>query len=107
MGRNDFVAMTTLRRWGLRAAPRYSSDPPWLEASAVAKKVMPISTHLLTTAMVPWASTRPPKLLQPRPTAETWRPDLPRFLYSTMVPFYYTLCCHSERSEESGSTDAR
>src|SRR5687767_1968205 len=49
---------------------------------------MPISMHLAITSPVRCASTRPPKLLQPRPTAETIRPELPRLRYSkSRVPF--------------------
>src|SRR5712692_4502414 len=54
--------------------------------SAVSKKVMPASRQALITAVVASASIRPPKLLQPRPTSETLRPEWPRFRYSTKVP---------------------
>src|SRR6266853_1203123 len=39
---------------------------------------MPRSSALCTTARVAALSTRPPKLLQPSPTAETIRPERPR-----------------------------
>src|SRR5919202_5274406 len=39
--------------------------------SAVSKKVTPASSAASTTAFVPAASTRRPKLLQPRPTTDT------------------------------------
>src|ERR1700722_4152369 len=45
---------------------------------------MPQSSALCTTLRVASRSIRPPKLLQPRPTSETLRPDLPR-LRSCMV----------------------
>src|SRR6516164_7142729 len=41
---------------------------------------MPRSSALWTTWRVAARSMRPPKLLQPRPTTETCRPDFPRFL---------------------------
>src|ERR1700756_5031448 len=40
---------------------------------------MPRSSALWTTLRVAARSMRPPKLLQPRPTTETRRPDFPRF----------------------------
>src|SRR5829696_382132 len=40
---------------------------------------MPRSIALCTTLRVASRSMRPPKLLQPRPTTDTRRPDLPRF----------------------------
>src|SRR6516162_1187092 len=43
---------------------------------------MPRSNALWTTLRVAARSIRPPKLLQPRPTTDTRRPDLPRFLCS-------------------------
>src|SRR3954468_16477429 len=46
--------------------------------SAVSRKVMPRSSAASMTARVPARSRRRPKLLQPRPTAETVRPDAPR-----------------------------
>src|SRR5215470_10283447 len=51
--------------------------------SAVSKSVIPRSSAFATTARAPARSTRLPKLLQPRPTAETWRPEWPRFRSST------------------------
>src|SRR5262245_25508508 len=39
---------------------------------------MPASSAASTTARVPTRSTRPPKLLQPRPTAETSGPSFPK-----------------------------
>src|SRR5215213_2410623 len=46
--------------------------------SAVSKSVMPRSSALWTTLRVASRSIRPPKLLQPKPTRETRRPELPR-----------------------------
>src|SRR5215475_13354541 len=51
--------------------------------SAVSKSVIPRSSAFATTARAPGRSTRLPKLLQPRPTAETRRPERPRFRSST------------------------
>src|SRR5712691_9477349 len=45
--------------------------------SAVSKSVIPASSAASTTARVPSRPTRPPKLLQPRPTTETSGPSLP------------------------------
>ena len=45
--------------------------------SAVSKKVIPESIAASTTARVPAASSRRPKLLQPRPTIETSSPESP------------------------------
>src|SRR3954463_14976979 len=45
--------------------------------SAVSNNVTPASSAAATTARVPSRSTRPPKLLQPRPTTETSGPSLP------------------------------
>src|SRR3982751_6878455 len=45
--------------------------------SAVSNKVTPASSAASTTACVPPASTRMPKLLQPRPTTETSGPSDP------------------------------
>src|SRR6516162_3773282 len=47
---------------------------------------MPRSSALWTTFFVASKSVRPPKLLQPRPTTDTRRPDLPRFLCSIRSP---------------------
>src|SRR5882757_11187263 len=46
--------------------------------SAVSKRVMPRSSALWTTLREAARSIRPPKLLQPSPTSETRRPDVPR-----------------------------
>src|SRR6266851_4672502 len=46
--------------------------------SAVSKRVMPRSSALWTTLREASRSIRPPKLLQPSPTSETSRPDVPR-----------------------------
>src|SRR5947208_2258818 len=46
--------------------------------SAVSNSVTPSSSAASTTARVPSRSTRPPKLLQPRPTTETSGPPSPR-----------------------------
>src|SRR6516165_2860686 len=51
--------------------------------SAVSKSVIPRSSAFATTARAPARSTRFPKLLQPRPTAEMRRPERPRFRSST------------------------
>src|ERR687884_1254002 len=45
--------------------------------SAVSRSVTPASSAASTTARVPSRSTRPPKLLQPRPTTETSGPSAP------------------------------
>src|SRR5260370_22730018 len=45
--------------------------------AAVAKSLTPAWTAASTTARVPSRSTLMPKLLQPRPTAETSGPSLP------------------------------
>src|SRR5438270_9969519 len=47
---------------------------------------MPISSALWTTFFVASKSIRPPKLLQPRPTTDTRRPDRPRLRCSTDRP---------------------
>src|SRR5215210_7511695 len=46
--------------------------------SAVSNSVTPASSAASTTARVPSRSTRPPKLLQPRPTTETSGPSAPK-----------------------------
>src|SRR5215831_5278018 len=51
--------------------------------SAVSKKLMPASSAASTTARVPSRSTRPPKLLQPRPTRDTRTPPSPSTTSST------------------------
>src|SRR5438874_12348055 len=79
--------MTMFRRWGFRAGARNSSDLPAPYMSAVSKKVMPASMQALTTSAVRSASSRPPKLLQPRPTSDTLSPDFPRLRYSTYQAF--------------------
>src|ERR671936_3185977 len=45
--------------------------------SAVSNSVTPASSPASTTARVPLRSTRPPKLLHPRPTMETSGPSVP------------------------------
>src|SRR5690348_13023909 len=50
--------------------------------SAVSNSVMPRSSALWITRRVASSSMRPPKLLQPRPIAETRRPDVPRLRIS-------------------------
>src|SRR5262249_34699664 len=57
--------------------------------SASSKKVMPRSSALWTTFCVAAKSMRPPKLLQPSPTADTRRPELPRFRCSTRASFEF------------------
>src|SRR6266496_3383089 len=46
--------------------------------SAVSNSVTPASSAASTTARVPSRSTRPPKLLQPRPTTVTSGPPSPK-----------------------------
>src|SRR2546423_14294146 len=46
--------------------------------SAVSRSVIPSASAASTTARVPSRSTRPPKLLQPRPTTDTSGPPSPR-----------------------------
>src|SRR5579859_1141529 len=60
---------------------------------------MPRSSAALTTAAVPASSSRPPKLLQPMPTAETSRPERPRCRYSIAGDSSET-CCGGRRSRE-------
>src|SRR5580658_7141868 len=55
--------------------------------SAVSNSVMPSSSALCTTARVCSASHRMPKLLHPRPTADTLSPELPSLRYSMIDPF--------------------
>src|SRR5437867_5917993 len=52
---------------------------------AVSKNVTPSSSAFCTTAALCSLSHRIPKLLHPSPTAETWSPERPRFLYSTVL----------------------
>src|SRR5436190_12612023 len=47
---------------------------------------MPASSARWTTRRVASKSMRPPKLLQPRPTSDTRRPERPRFLISIASP---------------------
>src|SRR5260370_1149788 len=49
---------------------------------------MPRSSALCTTFFVASKSMRPPKLLQPRPTTDTRRPDRPTLRCSNQCPFY-------------------
>src|SRR5690606_29940637 len=81
----NFVAISTSSRrpFARRAAPRNSSDVPAgvPYVSAVSNSVMPQSSAASTTACA-WAwSMRRPKLLQPRPTTETARPESPSRRY--------------------------
>src|SRR5580704_3472804 len=55
--------------------------------SAVSNSVMPSSRAFCTTSRVCSASVFIPKLLHPRPMAETLSPDLPRLRYSMIDPF--------------------
>src|ERR1700722_5107039 len=55
--------------------------------SAVSNRVMPRSIALWITLREVSRSVRWPKLLQPRPTAETRRPELPRLRISMDHPF--------------------
>src|SRR5271163_5184566 len=61
--------------------------------SAVSNSVMPSSSALCTTTRVCSASHRMPKLLHPRPTADTLSPELPSLRYSMIDPFFYFLPC--------------
>src|SRR5262249_14787817 len=65
--------MIALLRRPLSALPRNSSLCPAPSTSAVSKKLMPASSGASTTAAVPAASVRQPKLLHPRPTSDTLR----------------------------------
>src|SRR4051812_593056 len=65
------------------AAPRNSSllPPPYI--SAVSKNVIPTSSAASTTDWVSSGPIRIPKLLQPRPSTDTARPDPPTLRAST------------------------
>src|ERR1700684_1907718 len=74
--------------------------------SAVSNSVMPSSSALCTTTRVCSASHRMPKLLHPRPTADTLSPELPRLRYSMIDPF--SIFCDASghslgRKEDQGS----
>src|SRR5262245_31580911 len=56
---------------------------------------MPCSIAASTTAFVPASSTLRPKLLQPSPTTETTRPELPSLRYR-MSAMPLTLLCLSK-----------
>src|SRR5271169_6822332 len=66
---------------------------------------MPRSSALCTTRRVASRSIRPPKLLQPSPTADTRSPDLPRLRCSTkqfplaLSPGHYRASPERESSE--------
>src|SRR5829696_9248712 len=79
MSMPNFVASTMSLRRSPRTSPRKRSEPPRSPStSAVSKSVMPRSSALWTTLRVASRSMRPPKLLQPRLTSDTRRPDDPR-----------------------------
>ena len=79
VGMPNLVAMMTSPRRSPRALPRISSEGPCSPAyiSAVSKKFTPSSIALSTTALAPSWPMRMPKLLQPSPTTETCRSELP------------------------------
>ncbi|WP_284312023.1 hypothetical protein [Labrys miyagiensis] len=59
---------------------------------------MPTSSALSTTSLVSSGSLRRPKLLQPSPTSETRRPDLPIVRNSIAEnPLEYTECEKPDR----------
>src|ERR1700722_9804648 len=71
--------------------------------SAVSNSVMPSSSALCTTARVCSASHRMPKLLHPRPTAETLSPELPRLRNSIFDPLGVVSGCRFWRKEDERS----
>src|SRR5579871_3261113 len=60
--------------------------------SAVSKKVMPASNVAFTTAAVPAASRREPKLLQPNPTTDTASDPILRVSMPVPSPLEVDLC---------------
>ena len=76
----NLVASTTLSRRPLRASPRASSEAPapCRTCRPCRSRVMPSSMAASTTARVRALSRRPPKLLHPKPTTETSRPESPQ-----------------------------
>src|SRR5271167_2482518 len=68
--------------------------------SAVSNSVMPSSSALCTTTRVCSASVRMPKLLHPRPTADTLSPELPSLRYSIIDPFRGAASGRGVRREE-------
>src|SRR5262245_62044396 len=78
IGIANLVATITSPRRFSSALPRYSSETPrGPYTSAVSNRVTPRSSAFATTARVCAWSQRMPKLLQPRPTTETRRPERP------------------------------
>src|SRR5690348_15907239 len=86
--RPNLLAMITSSRLPAfeSAAPRNSSllPPPYI--SAVSNSVMPASSAALTTSAVSSGPMRMPKLLQPRPSTDTAKPELPTLRISTAEP---------------------
>src|SRR6476620_7362746 len=73
--------------------------------SAVSISVMPASSAASTTARVPSRSTRPPKLLQPRPTTETSGPSAPRRRVRTRRGYRFAGTATPMRYRRLGSSD--
>src|ERR1700722_584443 len=70
--------------------------------SAVSNSVMPSSSALCTTARVCSASHFMPKLLHPRPIAETLSPELPRLRNSMIDPLGVGSGGNFRRKEDEG-----
>jgi hypothetical protein len=86
MSAANFVASTMSLRRAPSVSPMTRSElPRSAYMSAVSNRVMPRSIALWITFFDISASARPPKLLQPMPTADTISPDRPRLRYS-IVP---------------------
>src|SRR4051812_6728101 len=113
-GRPNLDATTTSSRLAdlASAAPRNSSllPPPYI--SAVSKNVIPASSAASTTACVSSGPIRIPKLLQPRPSTDTARPDRPT-LRASMETSALSLSVHEPYasvvfaiSEPAGDIDA-
>src|SRR6266550_3091684 len=82
----NLVAMITSDRWPppTRKCPISSSLLPSAYMSAVSKKLTPTSIAASITSRVRASSMRPPKLLHPTPTTDTWREPILRV--STRAP---------------------
>src|SRR5690349_6438869 len=90
----NLLASTMRLRSSPRICPMQVSDPPRSPyVSDVSNSVMPRSSALWITLRVASRSMRPPKLLQPRPIADTRRPDAPRLRISKRR------CPRSERKQ--------
>src|SRR6266508_4006624 len=63
---------------------------------------MPASRAAATTARVWVASQREPKLLPPRPTTETVRPDRPSWRYLMAAAFLHAAGAHGRRKGSDG-----